>query len=274
MSNSETPVAGGEGWVARHKAPLVVGLILAPGALMVGSFFSSDVIIPWIFADPDRALQWQARLLSVAGAVSAALVLLAVALGVRAIVRLQPQTGVVLKALVYGVCLVIGIWGIWLASIPPAMVYRELRHTMANGCMAKLHALAVAMRDYVEDHDGRFPPASRWCDSLNPYVESDAVFVCPAAPKLRCGYAYNAALSGLRYDVIEDADDIVAFFESDGGWNAAGGPELLVAKPRHGGVDQYAWTGGSVGPYRRGGDLELRWQPVLKGAPADAAPGP
>jgi len=100
-------------------------------------------------------------------------------------------------------------------------------------CIENQRELAVAALMYADDHGGRLPPAQEWCDLLRPYLKDAHAFVCPAARNLRCSYAFNANLSGVRLDDSPESRHVVIFFESDRGWNAAGGPELLPAQPRH-----------------------------------------
>jgi prepilin-type processing-associated H-X9-DG protein len=85
------------------------------------------------------------------------------------------------------------------------------------------------MSEFAANNGERFPDARAWCDQLLPYVPDKEVFVCPSRPQLRCGYAFNSALGGVRYDSIKDPAKVVVIFETDRGWNAAGGPELLSA---------------------------------------------
>jgi len=133
-----------------------------------------------------------------------------------------------------------------------------------SGCMDNVKALRSALQMYLADNDDAFPPASTWCDALMPYVHSQATFVCPAAPKLRCGYAYLSGLAGLKSSVIEDPSHTVAIFESDQGWNAAGGADLLVKEPRHIGGDHYATPDGGVRWLNRIQAPDFHWQPILR----------
>ncbi len=124
--------------------------------------------------------------------------------------------------------------------------------------------LTRAIQMYRENWNDTFPPAGNWCDLVLPYVESEEIFVCPAAPGLRCGYAYNSALSRLRYDASTFSPSAIVIFESDAGWNAAGGPELLPAEPRHFGGDSYGFAGGDSFWTTRSRASDLQWQPILK----------
>ena len=112
-------------------------------------------------------------------------------------------------------------------------------------CLDHEQAFGRALFAYATDHGDRYPPARDWCDHLRPYLKDPQAFVCPAAKNQRCSYAFNARLSGLP--LLDHPGRIVVLFESDRGWNAAGGPELLPAEPRHHGNDHWgSATGNSV----------------------------
>ncbi len=68
----------------------------------------------------------------------------------------------------------------------------------------------------------------------------------------------NRALQGRRIDEVPAPEDTVLIFESDGGWNAAGGEELLPRVPRHYGFDVYGFVNGRVSMVRRGDGV--RWE--------------
>jgi len=155
---------------------------------------------------------------------------------------------------------------------------------------AKTHGRAVMAWSQCKDNviqlaaawkaQGGSWDAREWCDEVDRYLSSKAVLVCPAAPELDCGYALNAALSGLPYGAIENSRHTVAIFESDAGWNAAGGPELLPDDPRHFGDDDYVFADGHVewlprrklGTDKHGKPIWAKepdadwviWEPVLK----------
>jgi hypothetical protein len=50
-------------------------------------------------------------------------------------------------------------------------------------------------------------------------------------------------------------------FEADRGWNANGGSELMLAKPRHAHVFVVAFVDGSVQQVRANQLAALRWNP-------------
>jgi hypothetical protein len=167
-------------------------------------------------------------------------------------------------------------YGIWLL----------LRHEREVGarttCYQNLQRLGQAMLLYLEDNAQVIPPGPAWCGALLPYVyvSQARVLVCPRARDSQCSYALSAASAGIRADRIAEPECIVVLFESDHGWNSAGGAELLPEEPRHMHGDLYAFVDGHAAwwlrkytedsqgrrlwtqqPYDRG---RVRWQPVLK----------
>jgi prepilin-type processing-associated H-X9-DG protein len=50
-------------------------------------------------------------------------------------------------------------------------------------------------------------------------------------PEQTCAYAFNAKVAGLDQTKVDP--ETVVVFESDAGWNAAGGAELLPSSSRH-----------------------------------------
>jgi prepilin-type processing-associated H-X9-DG protein len=146
--------------------------------------------------------------------------------------------------------------------VQPAVVReRESAHKLT--CVWHSKQLAVAMGSYLRDHNGVYPPADSWSDALKPYVSADT-FRCPHSKNKRCGFAFNAALGSRRAaDISADPARLVLFVESDAGWNAHGGPELLPGEPRHFGGDNVSFVDGHakwVGRLRQGDSSPPRWQ--------------
>ena len=75
-----------------------------------------------------------------------------------------------------------------------------------------------------------------------------------------CGYALNSKLAGLR-DRGEVPSDTVMLFESNAGWNAAGGPEIAAA---HHGREAFnvTFADGSVNVVSFEKVGQLRWEPM------------
>ena len=151
----------------------------------------------------------------------------------------------------------------------------DVGHSRGKVCVEHVHGLCAAMLDYAAEHGGRFPDAADWCDRLKPYISDLNDFRCPEARRLQCAYAYNSALAGLRPGAIVNGDSVILIFESDRGWNAAGGPALLRKVPRHndawGDVFGYADGHAKMEPRHRyptplGGPQPPlpQWRPTLK----------
>jgi hypothetical protein len=156
--------------------------------------------------------------------------------------------------------------GIFLLMIPifaamllPALAAAKQKAQAIN-CVSNEKQLALAVKIYSNDNTNHFPPATTWCDVIKTSVGSERVFKCVAAnSSSRCDYAFNARLDGL--DESKIAPNTVMIFESDGGWNANGGPEQMIGKPRHARVFVVAFADGSVQQLREFQLNTLRWDP-------------
>jgi hypothetical protein len=100
-------------------------------------------------------------------------------------------------------------------------------------CVSNAKQLTLGVIMYAQDHGERFPAADKWCDEILPHVKDQDVFRCPNVPGAKSGYAFNVALSGRALGEIADPPNTVLIFESDLGWNGAGGLENVVSPPRH-----------------------------------------
>jgi len=89
-----------------------------------------------------------------------------------------------------------------------------------------MHGLGAVVRLYANEYTSRNPTAHKWCDLV---LESDHVvekqLVCKAATMKgdqgRCHYAINPNAEP------NSPGDIVLLFETKGGWNQFGRPEIL-----------------------------------------------
>jgi hypothetical protein len=104
-------------------------------------------------------------------------------------------------------------------------------------CMDRMRHLGVAMAMYAQDYDDHEPLRRDWCDGLLPYArgrEGTApalLFQCPSLPEQQGAQAYNAFLSGVSQNRLTSPYSTIVLFDSRGGWNLSGGPDL--AAPRH-----------------------------------------
>jgi len=156
--------------------------------------------------------------------------------------------------------------GIFLLMIPiyaalmlPALAAAKQKAQSIN-CINNVKQLALAVRIYSGDNKDQLPPAATWCDAIQPEVGTTKIFHCPADfSGSRCSYAFNAKLGGMDESKINP--QTVMIFESDGNWNANGGSELMIKKPRHARVFVVAFADGSVQQLPESQLNTLRWDP-------------
>jgi prepilin-type processing-associated H-X9-DG protein len=148
---------------------------------------------------------------------------------------------------------------IFAAMMLPALAAAKQKAQEIN-CVNNEKQLALAVRIYAGDNGDHFPPAATWCDAIHTAVGAEKVFKCPAAPAgSRCDYAFNAKLDGLAEGSVNPRT--VMLFETEGGWNASGGPELMIGKARHARMFVVAFADGSVQQLRESQLNTLRWDP-------------
>jgi hypothetical protein len=94
----------------------------------------------------------------------------------------------------------------------------------SRNCDIHLSELGKALKIYADEH-GAYPAPDKWCDILlqGKYATED-IFKCPGNKKARCSYSMNPNCRP------NSPPDIVLIFESKGGWNSYGGPELFTTE--------------------------------------------
>jgi len=138
------------------------------------------------------------------------------------------------------------------------------QRAMTITCQSNMRELSLAVRMYAGDSTNQFPPAASWSDGISSYVGSTRAFQCPGGHGQRCSYAFNRALDGKKLDEVNPTT--VLLFESDAGWNGAGGAESMVS---HGHVVRYGhevsynvlYVDGSVETVSQTQLAKLRWTP-------------
>jgi hypothetical protein len=128
-------------------------------------------------------------------------------------------------------------------------------------CINHEQQLALAIMIYSGYNTNHFPPAATWCDAIKSSVATNA-FKCPTADSTaQCDYAFNAALSGM--DQADVNPQTVMLFESNGGWDAHGGAELMAnpARHEHGRISVVTLANGNVMEVRQYQLKTLRWDP-------------
>jgi prepilin-type processing-associated H-X9-DG protein len=163
-------------------------------------------------------------------------------------------TGIVLSL----IAMLLGLVAIPAAMLLPALAKAKQKAQTIH-CVNNVRQLELVVRMYAEDNKDKFPPAETWCDAIQINAGSSKVFQCVVIPDLRCGYAFNARLSGKKVDEVNL--QTVMVFESNAGWNASGGPELMLKSPRHGKRFVVGFADGHVEQVTEARLQQLRWDP-------------
>lgn len=156
------------------------------------------------------------------------------------------------------------ISALFLLTMPVAMFLLVLANEKSRAIelqyVNNMRLLAIAAQMYAGTHTGHLPAASNWCDALMPFALSPSVFQSSAPGTTnQCDYAFNSSLSGTNISAVNS--QTVLFFESDGGWNASGGPETMIPQPRHGRDLVVVFVDGHTEMVNATRLSRLRWKP-------------
>ena len=125
----------------------------------------------------------------------------------------------VIGTMLINIIIAAGVVGVALLIVQPIF------HRMS--CGTNLGGLGAALNIYANDFDDKYPTPEKWCDLLIEHAEvTEKSFVCPAAKDGRGHYAINPNCEP------NSPPDVVLLFETQGGWNQYGGPDLLTCE-RH-----------------------------------------
>jgi hypothetical protein len=134
-----------------------------------------------------------------------------------------------------------------------------------SSCQSNVRQLGMAVRMYLGDWQDTYPPAAQWSDALKSYTEKmslgELVYRCPSVPAQQCGYGFNAALGVQPEGVVQSPAETVSLFESDNGWNASGGREAMITRPRHLRGFTTGYADGHTQMVSPGSESFLRWNP-------------
>lgn len=189
--------------------------------------------------------------------------LIGLILGIIAIVKIQGSGGklkgfgLALAGMIVSALFVFMI-PIFAAMLLPALAAAKQRAQEIN-CVNSEKQLALAIRMYSSDHTNSLPPAATWCDAIKPFVVSEKAFQYPGGNPGRSDFAFNAKLDGMAEDKVNP--ETVMIFESDSGWNASGGREIMSSHFRNGRIFAVALADGSVQTVNQSQLDSLRWDP-------------
>jgi prepilin-type processing-associated H-X9-DG protein len=135
-------------------------------------------------------------------------------------------------------------------AMQAAMIYpvftRSRESAQKAVCLSNIKNLALAMQMWLADHEDEFPKTERWVEELMPYLRNEDVLKCPADESgARSSYALNRAVIGKTLQDVEDASELVVFYETASpGQNPAGAPGDIVSPARHLGGNNFGYADG------------------------------
>jgi hypothetical protein len=178
------------------------------------------------------------------------------------------RSGLAIAGIVVSSCMTI----LPLAGLLPRALAQAKRRAESTRCRGNLEQLSAAVLAYTkEDREGRFPPVASWCDAISNRLASPKIFCCPRRAEEEGSYAINRRLEGRVWGQLNSKT--VLLFESDAGWNGAGGEEQMVTR-RHStprvnlqgtsgreAVYFVTFVDGSFAALPESGLVVLRWEP-------------
>lgn len=190
-------------------------------------------------------------------------------LGIMALSRIKASNGQLSgKGLALGgivtsavILLLVPVMAILAGLLLPALSKAKGR-AQEMQCMNNMKQLALGVMMYSGDYKDTLPSAAKWCDLTKPYVDPNGnfsrVYACPMVPGQRCGYAFNLQLSDKEQGKVNP--QTVLIFESNLGWNGAGGV-ADVAQSHPGARTAVAFADGHVEVMPVSRLQSLRWKP-------------
>jgi len=93
-------------------------------------------------------------------------------------------------------------------------------------CGVEMLKIGRALQIYSNDHENHYPTADKWCDLLVEHtdIEKTVPYLAAKQEWIRDSFPY-AINPNVRPN---SPPDIVLLFETKGGWNKFGGPEILT----------------------------------------------
>lgn len=195
---------------------------LARASLILGICAPVVSAVIWVSAiDPLTLLPECASLFAIA--------VIGLVLGILALFKIATSNRMLTGSLLALFGVLINSFWLFGASYGYWLDYKMREASNQLNCSADLRDLGIAMRLYTSENDNKYPTLDKWCDLLEKgnYVLRGQLR-CPGAEKGPCSYAINPNCE------LNSPNDIVLLFETKGGWNQFGGPELLTFE-NHGG---------------------------------------
>lgn len=112
----------------------------------------------------------------------------------------------------------------------------------------------IGLHCYSNDHFGKYPSPDKWCDSLEKtdYILRERL-ICPGDKQGPCSYAMNPNTEP------NSPNYFVLLFETKGGWNQFGGPEILTTDNHKGKGCNVLFNDGRIKFVKTEQLSELKW---------------
>ncbi len=107
--------------------------------------------------------------------------------------------------------------GIFLIAILAAILFPVFQKVRGNArlasCETNVQQIDLALFQYAQDHNGKFPPPAAYKNAVFPYVKSEAIFHCPADKDGPVAYALNANLQKVNLNDLAHPERVVTIYE-------------------------------------------------------------
>lgn len=262
--HTQVKAEGAEQWQPLASLPDFAPMFSAPPPGMNAAVGGVPIAPP-----PNSGMAIASLVLGIAGFFCTITAIPGLILGIVAMKKIKASAGrmgghglAMAGTIVSGVAMVVSIFflAIYAAMFLPALAKAKTKAQTIN-CVNNVKQLCLAARLYAMDNDDKYPVATNWCDAMEAEVGAPKVYQCPGdTALLQSGYAFNSALGEMSEGDI--APDTVMFFESNAGWNGAGGKELMITQPRHYKTYVIGFADGSVQQVQEARLPQLRWNPT------------
>jgi len=111
-------------------------------------------------------------------------------------------------------------------------------------CASNEKQMGVAFMQYVQDYDGKMPPANTWMDATYPYAKFQ--LHCPDANG-QYGYAYYSKLSSAKLSNLADPSAVPVIYDSTNTGKNVTDPLTSMPSPGiHSNANNYSFADGHV----------------------------
>ncbi len=111
------------------------------------------------------------------------------------------------------ILVVVAILAIVTALIFPVFA-RAREKARQTSCLSNVKQISVALQMYAQDYDGYLPSANEWQELVQPYLNTEQVFHCPARMEGTLPhYALSPFVAGRKLEEIAEPDTTIMIYE-------------------------------------------------------------